>query len=234
DEIGQVEIEVNPNGSYDYFKNGLPIEDTYTGLPENFELLVEQEGTGCIKRLAVEMPSFNPVSANFNYFPAGCINTYKNELSVEDLSTGAIEGYWFLAGQQLEYFPGEKIDLKFDSAGNYELQLVVFNEGGCIDSLTREICVEPFSALQVPNAFSPNGDGVNDVFEFHTIGISEIHWMIFDRYGKMLFESFDENDSWNGETDGQPGPVQNYLLVLSYTDLSGNTETARYNVQLVR
>jgi gliding motility-associated-like protein len=232
--MGYVDIELTPDGGYDYFKNGLPIGETYTGLPENFELLVEQSGTGCIKRLPVEMPSFSTISANFSLFPAGCINTYQNELSVDDLSIGSLDGYWLLEDEVYDYFPGERIEMTFDSAGSFELQLVVVNEGGCSDSLTKVICVEPFSALQVPNAFSPNGDGINDEFRFHAIGIEEIHWMIFDRYGRMLFESFSENDSWNGKVDGEPGPVQNYLLVMSYTDLMGHSETARYNLQLVR
>lgn len=234
DEEGAVEIQVSPDGDYTFFKNGLPIAQNYIGIPENFELRVEQSGTGCIKRLPVEMPSFPPISANFNAFPANCINTYENELFIDDLSIGATDGYWLLNGQQMDYLPGSNMNLSFDSAGNYELLLVVMNDGACTDSLSKEICVEPFSALQVPNAFSPNGDGINDEFEFHAIGIEEIHWMIYDRYGRMLFESFDTGDSWNGEVDGEPGPVQNYLLVLSYKDLTGKSKTARYNVQLIR
>ncbi|TVR38739.1 MAG: gliding motility-associated C-terminal domain-containing protein [Cryomorphaceae bacterium] len=73
------------------------------------------------------------------------------------------------------------------------------DENGC--TATDSLLVQVTGALYVPNAFSPNGDGVNDIFKAVGSEIEEFHMRIFNRWGELVFESFDINDGWDGSVN---------------------------------
>jgi len=80
----------------------------------------------------------------------------------------------------------------------------------------------------VPNAFSPNDDGVNDIF-LPNIGcpISDFDFKVFDRWGRMVFSSTNQDFGWDGEFDGQPAPTNVYVYVLTFKyDDEGDLEDA--------
>jgi gliding motility-associated-like protein len=56
--------------------------------------------------------------------------------------------------------------------------------------------------LYIPNAFTPDGDGLNDVFQVYGEGIVEYRMLIFDRWGRKVFETEDINQAWLGEIRG--------------------------------
>ncbi len=86
----------------------------------------------------------------------------------------------------------------FNEPGTYIITLWVTNSNGCPDSTRITIEVKPNSSIYVPNAFTPNADGLNDVFMAATEGIEEFEAYIFDRWGNMLYTWTNENDGWNG------------------------------------
>jgi gliding motility-associated-like protein len=63
--------------------------------------------------------------------------------------------------------------------------------------------VDCLSNYYIPNAFTPNGDGVNDIFFIYGRGIEEMHMRIYNRWGEMVFESFSQNNGWDGTYRGQ-------------------------------
>jgi len=66
--------------------------------------------------------------------------------------------------------------------------------------------VNPLFFLYIPNSFSPNGDGINDVFKPEIIGAhpdNGYKMQIFDRWGNQIFYTEDLNEAWNGSIDGQ-------------------------------
>ncbi len=71
------------------------------------------------------------------------------------------------------------------------------NGGGC-RSLSNETCVPVGPTLFAPNAFTPNGDGLNEFFELKGRYIAEYHFMLFDRWGALIFESYDLTKHWDG------------------------------------
>ncbi|MDX5321598.1 MAG: gliding motility-associated C-terminal domain-containing protein, partial [Bacteroidota bacterium] len=79
-------------------------------------------------------------------------------------------------------------------------------------SYSNETCVDILPILWVPNAFSPNGDLINDTFFITTYGISELNFEIFNRYGERVFQGSRLNSSWNGTYKGESAPEGTYLI----------------------
>ncbi len=72
--------------------------------------------------------------------------------------------------------------------------------------------------LFVPDAFSPNGDERNDLLQIYSVGISDVHWRIYNRYGALIFESFELTDGWDGTFRGQTLDPDVFTSVVHYTD----------------
>jgi gliding motility-associated-like protein len=89
----------------------------------------------------------------------------------------------------------------YNDTGRYTIQLIVYSEYLCSDTIEKSLYVEPDFTLYMPNAFTPNGDLEND--EFGPIGIfdgiKEYQYYIFNRWGELVFESNDFNEKWNGK-----------------------------------
>lgn len=80
---------------------------------------------------------------------------------------------------------------------------VVKNEYGCVDSMIKKVVIKPDYVLYIPNAFTPNSDGLNDGFKAVGIGVVEFKLQIFDRWGALIFESNDINKAWDGSVNGK-------------------------------
>jgi gliding motility-associated-like protein len=80
---------------------------------------------------------------------------------------------------------------------------VVKNEYGCVDSMIKKVVIKPDYVLYIPNAFTPNSDGINDGFKAVGIGVVEFKLQIFDRWGALIFESNDINKAWDGSVNGK-------------------------------
>ncbi len=103
----------------------------------------------------------------------------------------------------------------FEKAGTHNVSLTVSNENGCIDKVTRKVVIEDEFSVFVPNSFTPNGDGLNDMFRPIIEGdnYSEYTFMVFDRWGDLLFESNDPTKGWIGNKNGG----QHFVLNGVYT-----------------
>ncbi len=77
------------------------------------------------------------------------------------------------------------------------------NNNGCFDTDCVEIEVIGNSTLYIPNTFTPNGDGVNDIFLVPCTNVEKFHIVIFNRWGNLLFETNDINVGWDGKYYGE-------------------------------
>jgi gliding motility-associated-like protein len=76
-----------------------------------------------------------------------------------------------------------------------------------------------YCSIFVPSAFSPNGDGLNDVFRVKIQDdISEFHMLIYDRWGHLVFESHDPTKGWDGTQGSLQAPANTYLWAVTYLD----------------
>lgn len=71
-----------------------------------------------------------------------------------------------------------------------------------IVSVSNYAEVKPQLSLFVPNAFTPNSDGLNDYFNVSGKGITELTMQIFNRWGNLIFETNDLNEGWDGSLNG--------------------------------
>lgn len=112
----------------------------------------------------------------------------------------------------------------------------VSNEYHCgnMDSITY-ITVEPCCNFSYPTAFSPNGDGKNDHFSIITYGNDNKYELrIFDRWGRQMFVSFNQHDSWDGTHNGKPCEMGTYYYMFKARCMTGHVEEQKGEITLVR
>jgi gliding motility-associated-like protein len=109
----------------------------------------------------------------------------------------------------------------YRSAGIYDYKLIVSNIFGCSDTAMGTVKIEPFTTLYIPNSFTPNGDGRNDAFGFKGESILKSDLKIFDRWGRLLFESSNPYDNWDGNYKEEPcqDGVYAYRLEVTFATL---------------
>lgn len=87
----------------------------------------------------------------------------------------------------------------------------------------------------IPNAFTPNGDGRNDIFKPVLIGISKLdYFTVYNRWGQLLYSTTQAGQGWNGEANGTPQPSDTYVYIAQGTDYKGNTVFRKGTVVLIR
>lgn len=89
-----------------------------------------------------------------------------------------------------------------DGGYHYPMQIVT-NEYGCKDTAIREVYVIPYTTIYVPNAFSPDGDGLNDVFQPEVRDVLSYRLDIFTRWGNIIFSTEDPKQGWDGKHNGK-------------------------------
>lgn len=106
---------------------------------------------------------------------------------------------------------------------------------GCETTDTINIKVMKGPAIYVPNAFSPNGDGINDRFRVTPVGITNIYYFrIFNRYGQLVFNASNTKDGWDGTISGKQQGSGTYVWMVKGKDFTGRVHEERGTLQLVR
>ena len=88
---------------------------------------------------------------------------------------------------------------EYQEAGTFEITLHVENEFGCKDSISNKVIINPEFELFIPNAFTPDGDNINDSFLCKGYGIDSFSISILNRWGQIVFSSNDIKTQWDGE-----------------------------------
>lgn len=104
----------------------------------------------------------------------------------------------------------------------------------CFSNDTMRIDVEYSSELNIPNIFTPNNDGENDIYRVYGKDIFEYSLMIFDRWGGKLFETNDLTEGWNGTFKEQPVASGVYIGLIKATGIDGKKYEQDVNIRLVR
>ncbi len=106
---------------------------------------------------------------------------------------------------------------------------------GCEFTDEVTVIVSTDAMVGIPNAFSPNEDGINDGFTIIVRGqLATYNLQVFNRWGEAIFQSNDFTNSWNGSIEGEAQPMGAFVYVLNYTDLNGESFMQQGNFTLVR
>jgi gliding motility-associated-like protein len=117
---------------------------------------------------------------------------------------------------------------------NYSVHAV--SDSGCIEDVKVLVTVIPQHQLYIPNAFTPNGNGTNDVWEIfgNKKAWKAVDAQIFDRWGEKIFESTDINFTWDGKYRGQLVEPGVYVYTVKVTFVDGNTVSNKGSITIIR
>lgn len=119
--------------------------------------------------------------------------------------------------------------------GSYVITQVVYNDYGCTDTAQITIEILPENRFYIPNTFTPNGDGLNDYFLPAILGAEEYRFMIFDRWGELIFDTHDTFQGWDGRYKGNKCQEDTYVWKIEYTNVvDGNHLNLIGHVNLIR
>ena len=118
----------------------------------------------------------------------------------------------------------------YTTPGTYTVMLIAQNSAGCVDTATATILVLDDFSILVPNIFTPNGDGSNDVFFIPSSGLSTLSVEIYDRWGLKVYEITSPSGSWNGGSS----PEGTYFYLLNAKSTGGKEVSQQGYFQLIK
>ncbi|MBL4733737.1 MAG: gliding motility-associated C-terminal domain-containing protein [Flavobacteriales bacterium] len=146
-------------------------------------------------------------------------------VSFTDLSTGAVIYEWEFDDGEMSTEQNPEHVFPDVEPGIYTVKLVTTNGRGCQDSLSKDIVVRGDFLLFLPNAFTPNRDGLNEYFFPQGIGIDENNFtfFIYDRWGDLVYETDDINKPWDGHVNYGTfrAQIDTYVWKIITYDVSG-------------
>lgn len=111
-----------------------------------------------------------------------------------------------------------------NTSGVYPVTLYVISAQGCADTITRNIIIDGLYTLYLPTSFTPNNDGLNDEFGVtgEKIDPNDFKFMIFNRWGEMMFQTTDPSIGWNGKQNNTGEPLPEGVYVWRIMAKDGN------------
>ncbi|MBC7695306.1 MAG: gliding motility-associated C-terminal domain-containing protein [Burkholderiales bacterium] len=178
-----------------------------------YTLTVTNLVTGCTATSTVNVSTDN-VTADFTADPM--IGEIPLNVNFTNSSTGA-NSYSWTFGNGLTSGSTNPSTV-YNNTGTYTVMLVA-SSNFCSDTITRIIIAEDGFTIEIPNVFTPNGDGANDVFHIKTTGVKSAEGYIYNRWGQLLFSWDVLNNSWDGKaTNGENCPDGTYYYLIKVID----------------
>lgn len=141
---------------------------------------------------------------------------------------------WYINGDDSVFFHSPNPEILFNTSGQKLVTLIVTNEFGCSDTITKEIIIYDEFSLYIPNSFTPNGDNTNDDWLIFGTGIKTMELEIFNRWGELIFRSNDPFKGWNGFYNGKPAEAGTYAYKLVITAHSSSRKELTGHLNLLR
>ncbi|MFH1320870.1 MAG: PKD domain-containing protein [Bacteroidota bacterium] len=142
---------------------------------------------------------------------------YFQNNSVIDSSVGVHEYFWDFGDPDSDddnYSTNENPYHTYGEYGEYTIQLIVSNEGCSADTVSHTFNIK-WTKFSIPNVFSPNGDGINEIFNVEGFDVVQVEGMIFTRWGQKIYEWNTTQGGWDGRTTaGVPVSEGTYFYIL--------------------
>lgn len=212
----------------------------YQFIPDFFDLvagphqLSAKDRFGCDTTFTVNIAE--PLPATLLVLPADSIIVPGQSVQLSTVfgvySTGAIKSYaWSPAtGLSCDDCPAPVAS----PYSNQAYSLVVTYNKGCTVSTTVQINTDSIPPTYIPNAFSPNGDGTNDLWMVYGNGIASIRAAVYDRWGEKVFETDQQSMGWDGNYEGRPMPAGEYVYIVNVLYLGNRSNQLQGSLTLLR
>jgi gliding motility-associated-like protein/uncharacterized repeat protein (TIGR01451 family) len=179
--------------------------------------LIIEASSGCTDTLTQNnYITVNPLpKANFSFSPEYPVIFETVNFSNESTNQIAVKAFTISDGS-LYYATNFKHN--FNDTGYIDIDLYVENIYGCIDSIEKTIYIKNRLFAFIPNSFSPNGDGVNEIFmpEIQNVVEDEFLFLVFNRWGNKIFETNKPKVGWNGKFQNILSQVDTYIWKLNF------------------
>ncbi len=180
------------------------------------------DANNCSNTSTLFVNAYPKPRADFEYFPSKPIASI-DRVEFTNRTTGSNQNFWAWMFNSGDSLWGEQVSFLFEEAGTYPVVFVVSNEWNCLDTVIKSVKVLEDFALYVPNAFTPNGDGLNDVFRPISMGLKNYHLEIYNRWGHVLFITEDFSKGWDGYFNGELCQDDVYSYKIIYSIEGGKT-----------
>lgn len=216
-EFGNGDEAFGSNPEYTFDSSGIYNVTMYAKTELGCELSISK---------AVNIIDFKPNAGNDTIIVLG-YDFYLN-------ATGGDNYFWsppdylsdpFIANPQVVY----------PDTGYYSYTVSISKGEACNNLDTINILVVEKPALLLPNAFSPNGDGVNDVFKPVIVGFPYAEFLrIYDRWGDLVYQGYRADMGWDGTSHGKPAEIGVYFFEFSAKNIHGESEYVKGDLTLLR
>lgn len=206
-------------------------------LPVTFNVsLTVTSDSGCVTSLTKNnyiIVNPNPI-ANFTAQP-DITSIVDPIITFNNLSSGE-NGWNWSFGDLTTTSISDPLPHTYPDTAKYLITLIVSNQYSCFDTTYKTITIEPNWAFFVPNAFTPNADGINDSFQGYGFGLLKYEMMIFDRWGNEIYRTKDYNFPWDGTANNGKNIAQQdvYVYLINIEEVKGRYHSYKGIVTLVR
>jgi len=183
---------------------------------------------------------------NFDVDVVDLQNTVEASITTSDLITGQPVTLFVTENDDYTYnwSPAALLDDPTSASPTFTLteevtfEVEVMDSNGCIAIRTVVViptdtpCAEPY--VFVPNAFTPNGDGLNEQLHVDGNQIIEMHLVIYNRWGERVFEAIDQSQTWDGTYEGKKLDPDVFGYTFSCTCTNGDTFSSQGNISLLK
>ncbi len=215
---------------------GTPVNNTYSAAGNYDVTFVVSSSEGCTDTTLINVPVIPLPEANI--FADDTIVSVNQIIQFTDTSLYETSWHWDL-GDGTGTAVSEDTSYAYATAGTYQVELIVYNALGCSDTAWQTIEVESDDDNTVfppafPTAFTPNNDGLNDVFYVRGGPFSEFELRIFNEWGNEIFISTDATVGWDGKFKDTQQPDGVYIYVFVGTTTDGSSYSIQGEINLVR
>lgn len=198
----QFSVSQSGYGNTSFAWNGVNSPDTIkSNLAAGIYTITAIDLMGCrdtLRNVSIKVEAYSNMGfANFNYVVNADDDIIDNMVEFKNTSINSHQFTWsfgYPTNKSYEKDPQHT----FPEAGKYIVTLIAINKYGCVDSISKLVYIEETASIYIPNAFTPNQDGVNDTFQVVGINIKDLYLVIYNRWGEKIFESTNELKAWDG------------------------------------
>lgn len=198
--------------------------------------LIVTNADGCKDTLTIPnyINVYQTPTAQFSVSPAANIPLFLKDATFQFFNSSQnASGFWWDFGDSTFSDASDPLH-QYTSTGNYTVILFAY-DGSCVDSASLSfLMVDHNPGYFIPSAFTPNGDGINDLFHVLGFQIESVHINIFNRWGEKIFESSGIDKGWDGTYKGSSVEIGTYVYLVHIVFITGEKGTATGNVILIR